>query len=118
MKTINIPKGASLRKEHKRIYKITVFMPKTGAISSDQTQNFCANLESNLFRDAQISKFVRVETICNKILMLNTAHIIAIELVDVVELTNGCCFFLKLDEEYNIVEKSGYDGTTRVDFQI
>ena len=118
MKTIHIRKGASLKMIRERISKITVFMPKTGAISSDQTRSFYTDLESNFFRDAQISKFVRVETICNETLMLNTAHIICIELGDVVVLNDGCCFFLKLNEEFTIVEKSGQDGTTRVDFQI
>ena len=125
MKTIHIRKGASLKMIRERISKITVFMPKTGSISSDQTHSFYADLtrsatdlESNFFRDAQISKFVRVETICNETLMLNTAHIICIELGDVVVLNDGCCFFLKLNEEFTIVEQSGQDGTTRVDFQI
>lgn len=117
MKTIRTKNGASLKMIRERISKITVFMPKTGAISSAQTHSFFADLESNFFRDAQISKFVKVETIQNETLMLNTAHIICIELGDVVVLTNGLCYFVKVDEEINVIDQGDY-GTTQADFQI
>lgn len=117
MKTIHTKNGASLKREHKNISRIVVFMPRTGAISATQTTSFYANLEADFFMDAQNNKFVGVQTIKNEMLMLNTAHIIAIELGDVIELTDGCCYFVKVDEEVNIKDQGNY-GTTQADFQI
>ena len=117
METIRTENGVSVKKEHKNISKFIVFMPKTGAIASNQTHGFYANVESSFFRDAQLSKFVRVETIQNEFLMLNTAHIIAIELGNVIELTDGKCYFISKDQDYEVIDQGNY-GTTQAHFQI
>ena len=117
MKTIRTKNGASVQRCHKQITKITVFMPKTGAISSAQTHGFYASLDNNSLRDTEHRKFLKVETIQNETLMLNTAHIIAFEFGEVIELTNGLCYFVKVDEEIHVIDQGDY-GTTQADFQI
>lgn len=98
--------------EHDDVKKITIFMPKTGAISSDQTISFYTNQSLNLNLD-----FIDIKTIDNKQLSINSDHIILIEYGRLIELQNGFAFFMSKEEGYKIMAQGNY-GYTLPDTQI
>ena len=98
--------------EHNDVKKITVFMPKTGAISSDQTTSLFTNQRLNLSL-----RFVDVKTINDRQIAINSDHIILIELGRLIELQNGFLFFLRENEGYEIIPQGNY-GYTTPDSQI
>ena len=98
--------------EHNDVKKITVFMPKTGAMSSDQTTSFYTNQRLNLNL-----RFVDVKTINDRQLGINLDHIILIEVGRLIELQNGFLFFLRENEGHVIIPQGNY-GYTTPDSQI
>lgn len=98
--------------EHNDVKKITVFMPKTGAMSSEQTTSFYTNQRLNLSL-----RFVDVKTINDRQLGINSDHIILIEVGRLIELQNGFLFFLRENEGYEIIPQGNY-GYTTPDSQI
>ena len=98
--------------EHNDVKKITVFMPKTGAMSSEQTTSFYTNQRLNLSL-----RFVDVKTINDRQLGINLDHIILIEVGRLIELQNGFLFFLRENEGYEIIPQGNY-GYTTPDSQI
>lgn len=98
--------------EHNDVKKITVFMPKTGAISDNQTTSFYTSQRLNLS-----TRFVDVKTIDDKQIAINSDHIILIEVGRLIELQNGFLFFLRENEGYEIIPQGNY-GYTMPDSQI
>ena len=95
--------------EHNDVKKITVFMPKTGAISDNQTISFFTIPRLNLSL-----KFIDIKTIDEKLICINSDHIILIEVGRLIELQNGFLFFLSENEDYEVIEQDNY-GWTRPD---
>lgn len=116
MKTIRIESRgiAPLIKEHAHIKKVTIFTPKTGAISSSQTTSFYTN-ETTLLT----TKFVNIKTIDDRHLCINSDHIIFIEFGKLIELQNGFGYFLSDKEasEYEVIDKGNY-GYTQPDIKL
>jgi hypothetical protein len=98
--------------EHNDVKKITVYMPKTSAISSEQTTSFYTSQRLNLS-----TRFVDVKTINDRQVGINSDHIILIEFGRLIELQNGFLFFLRENEGYEIIHQGNY-GYTMPDSQI
>ena len=98
--------------EHNDVKKITVYMPKTSAMSSEQTTNFYTSQRLNLS-----TRFVDVKTINDRQIGINSDHIILIEFGRLIELQNGFLFFLRENEGYEIIPQGNY-GYTMPDSQI
>lgn len=99
--------------EHNDVKKITIFMPKTGAISSNQTISFYTDQSLNLNLD-----FIDIKTIDDKHLSINSDHIILIEYGRLIELQNGFAFFMRKEEGYEITAEGNHGYTTSPDTQI
>ena len=116
MKTIRIESRgvAPVIKEHINIKKVTIFTPRTGAISESQTTSFYTSQTINLN-----TKFVSIKTIDGKQLCINSVHIIFIEFGKLIELQNGFGYFLSEKEacEYEVIDKGNY-GYTQPDIQL
>ena len=109
MKTIRIESKVmdTLRvTEHNDVKKIKIYMPKTGAISDNQTISFYTNQRFDLSL-----RFINVKTIDDKQLCINSDHIILIEEGRLIVLQNGFAFFISKEEEYKIIEKGDYGYT-------